>query len=354
MNRAGIVFTFAGSVFALGALASWEGCSSFEAASEADASALDATVVPADGAPDDGAAADGTDATDATDARPAEALLVAQIDGGALGGVFAAGPGGPVWSVDRTLWSLTPLGVPTLTYTSPDAITPHVVVSLADLFASRPESNALVRCPLGAACTSPVPTTGLEGSGPLALHAGNLFIAELAGARNLLMCPATACVNPVPLFSPLSMPVGIVSIAAAASHVIALGNTGVITSYPQGAAGVDLKAAGTVAGIATDGVNAYWIDAAVTPAKLVRNPLGAPNSPVTSTFSVPTARDLVRDGDRLYWLESASGTVRRCKLPDFTEPQVVWTRASASRMALGDRIYLAEDSTGSIYAVPKP
>lgn len=340
VNPSRAVFALAGGVFTLGALACWEGCSSFDATNDVDASALDAPVAPADGG----------DA--ATDARRAEALLVAQIDGGALGAVFAAGPGGVAWSVDKTLWSRTPLGAPTPTYSSTDPITPHVVISPADLFVSRPRSDSVIRCRLGEACTAPATTTTLEGAGPLSLDLDTLFIAELTSSRMLLSCSASSCVSSLAFFSKTAMPEGVVSIAASSAYVVAVTSAGTVLSYTQGSDGVELKGPGAVSGLANDGSNAYWIDA--TRGVLVRNPVGMANAPVESPFSVVTARDLVRERDRLYWFESMSGKVRRCKLPGFTEPEVVWTRATATRMALGDRIYLAEDPTGAIYAVEKP
>jgi hypothetical protein len=283
------------------------------------------------------------------EAGDAGAALVVTAPGLAA---FAAGPAGLTWSIGNALYGLLPGAAPTLMYTDTDAITSFIVVSASDVFVSKPISGTVVRCPLGVACTpASVVNSTIDAPGPLALSAQKLFIAEQQGLRRLLSCTATACGGDLGAFAPPSLPDSPALVAASAAHALVSLTNGAVISYPAGGAALTLKAPGPVGGIANDGVNAYWIDSGTNRIG-VRAFSGLPAA--SSSFTLAGGRDLVLDGGHLYWLEATTFSVRRCALPGCATAELVTTLAGTTRMALGDRIYLANDSTGKIYAVPRP
>ena len=281
---------------------------------------------------------------------------IVAVDGGALGPAFAAGPAGVVWSSNVAIYGLSSTGEPVVMVTGGDAITKDAVVTSADLIIARPGIGAVVRCPYGVACLSISnnTATGFNRPGPLSLDgAGALYVAETNGSLRLMTCTADSCRVTSAQFGTALLPMGVTSIAAAGGHVAVVIATGQIRVYAATSEPTTLReASGAVEGIANDGQTAYWIDGVMQ--KLVSRDVSAAGPPATSLFTVANATGLVRDGDRLYWLERSTGEVRRCKTPGFTGVEVVAVLPGASRLAVGDRVYLANETTRKIFALPKP
>ena len=285
---------------------------------------------------------------------PTAPIEIAALSGQTLGAVFAAGTAGVVWSANLEIFGLAATGKPVVMYVGGEVLSKDAVVTSGDVIVSRLSSGAVIRCPYGVSCTS-IPgntATGFNRPGPLSLDGATLYVAETNGAMRLMTCSAAPCKTSTAQFGSAALPSGVTSIAAAGGNVMVVVTTGQITAYASSGGPTALQdAAGTVAGIANDGLYAYWVDGVSK--RLVSRDVGAVGPPTASPFMVANAVGFVRDGDRLYWLEPSTGEVRRCKTKAFAGVEVVAVLPGASRLAVGDRIYLANDTTGKIYAAPK-
>lgn len=265
-------------------------------------------------------------------------------------GAFAAGGAGVAWTISDKVYGMAPGQVPVEMYSSPNTLSGFIVVSATHAYFTR--DDGVIACPFGKACGADHGTLDLQKPGALALNAGTLFIAERAGQRRLLACSASGCTNvalvvPTLLIDPLWL--------APAVSRIAVGYAGgaVVAHSPAGGSPPDaLVDAKGLTGLVNDGVDAYWLEA--TTGKLGRRALLPTTATVDVKVGLGAPRDLVLEGNTLYWLETTSGSVQRCTKPACTDATIVAQLAGATRFALGDRVYIANDATGGIYAAPHP
>ncbi|MBX3190481.1 MAG: hypothetical protein KF819_26005 [Labilithrix sp.] len=312
-------------------------CSSFDEGERA----------PDGGAPDGGALDAPTPISESGIAPDGgDAVLVSEV-GGTLGG-FGAGAGGVAWSVGDVVKSASAAQATLGAYTSSNTLSGFLTVSGGDVFFTRAE--AIVRCQLGGECGPAGGLAfGLDEPGAIALSRsdGQLYVAERSGRKRLLRCAPANCANATAIAVLADAPIFLAPAGARIFLGYASGVVEATTYAPSDAGAAPIATVDALAGLVADGDSAYWIEAGAN--RIVhRRVASGEEAPIP--FAVISARDLTLAGDDLYWLETSTGTVRRCRRPACATAADVVRLPGATRLAVGDRVYLSDGS--KIFAYP--
>lgn len=331
-------------LLALGA-GSWTACSSFDASAPAPPPALaeqdDAGAGTGDGAVSDAGA-------DAASTLPVTAVPWVKA-AGAIGG-FAAGGGGLAWTVGNLVYGAPAGDVPhavTVLDASDGTPTGALVVNGATVHIGR--KGGVSTCPLAGEClASKPPFAPCSAPWLMALVTTSLEVVEQEGPKRIAACPATNCTS---VAQRIAGPLENVRFFASSPAGPVVATNDAVLHFPTGTPDA-LATATPATGLASDGQNVYWLVGST--GKLVRDRPSDGVTPIELEGDFSGASDLVNVGEHLYWLVSATGRVMRCTKPDCADPALVVQLAGTSRFALGDRLYLLDDTTGRISAAPRP
>lgn len=325
------VALLAAALCAPAGLASSAGCSKF--------------TEDADTSPDGGGSETGT----GSDAATTPSAVLVDKGSGAVSAVTAS-EAGVAWAVGNLVYGATPTTPAVKMF---DAKTPVTELLLAgeNVYTSLPD--AVVRCAVAKDCGAGDRTPFPDGPAAMAVAGDTLYLAERRNGFDLRSCPAARCGTAnVAVVGSAGLGSAATTISVAPPTLIAGYATGLLLRIPLGggmAKGLDDVPG--FKGLVGAGTNAFYLDG--SGATLIRRDLNLSMPSTVIAKGLADARDLVRDGVHIYWLEAGKGAVRRCTFPACNGITDVAVIKGAARLAVGDRVYVAT-AAGEIYAAPKP
>ncbi len=308
-------------------------CASFSSSSD------DAAVTPGSegGAPDGGGGGDGPGVDE--DAATPEKTIVAKANVKGL----AAGLQGVAWLDDGDKLFTLPKGE-----TNPNSIylgdhpSGSMAVSGGSAYVAQKQNVASCRL---TGCS----TEGLEtpigqpkAGGLMAIGGGSeLYFtdSDISAPYRLAHCMLGACKTPT----------AVIAVSSAPKWLVAAGANRFVYAITAGS-GLDfyigntrVGAAPTVTGVALDAKYLYWTDDGAIHRV---DDQGAGEAVLQQ--GLRGAREVTLDGDRLVWIETGSGLVRRCDAPDCKNITEIGSVPQPTHVAAGDGIFVSSGD-GNLY-----